>query len=270
MFTDLFSPVTLMLIVTGFLGGTCAGLLGLGGGVVMTPLCAIIYPLIGVDEDVLFKVIFGTNFLIILISTSISTYRYQRKNLILWRATFPLALSAVIGVLIGVFFVDRASNRLLEMFFGFFALIAGIRMFIKFEEVKNKEPVFSFPILALTGMISAIVGAFAGVGGGIVMIPVMILLLNFRTRNCPPTTNSVMIFTALASMIGYMIIGWENPLVPENSLGFVYVGAGLPLALGAVFGAPTGTWLNSRISTALLKKIFAVVLFIVFLKMVIF
>ncbi|MFC1493566.1 sulfite exporter TauE/SafE family protein [candidate division KSB1 bacterium] len=259
-----------MLILTGFLGGTCAGLLGLGGGVVMTPLCAIIYPLIGVNDDVLFKVIFGTNFLIILISTTISTYRYQKKKLILWRATFPLAAAAVAGVLIGVFFVDKASNKLLEQFFGIFALIAGIRMFIKFEESKDKEPVYSIPVLALTGMSSAIVGAFVGVGGGIVMIPVMILLLNFKTRNCPPTTNSVMIFTALASMIGYMIIGWNNSLVPENSIGFVYLGAGLPLALGAVFGAPTGTWLNSIVSTVLLKKIFAVVLFIVFLKMVVF
>ncbi len=267
MFSD---PVFYLLILAGYLGGVCAGLLGLGGGVVLTPICAVIYPILGVDESILFKIIFGTNFFIILISTLISTYRYNKRKMIYWKATLPLALFSVIGVIPGIFLVDMASSDLLRKFFGVFALIAAIRMLMKFESDISKKPVFSFPVLAITGFGAAIVGALVGVGGGIVMIPVLILLLKFPAKNVPAITNSVMIFTAIASLSGYIYIGLDNPNLPENSVGFLYLSAGIPLAFGAIFGAPTGTWLNSIISTAILKKVFAGVLFIVFLRMVVF
>jgi len=224
-------PFILLLILVGCLSGIVAGLLGLGGGIVMTPICSIIYPYLGVNPVVLSHVIFGTNLFVASFSSLLSAFRYHIRNLVLWRAVFPIGIFSIIGGFAGSTIAAHLSSQTLLRFFGVFVLFAAVRMY---------------------------------------SIPVMVLILHYPVRNVPGTSSGIIIFTAVAGMIGYIINGRYDPLIPDHSLGYVYLAAGIPLMLGAMFGVPLGTWINSKTSTKRIRQIFGILLFVVGIKMIFF
>lgn len=263
-------PIILLLILAGCLSGIVAGLLGLGGGIIMTPICSVIYPQIGINPAVLSHVIFGTNLFVAGFSSLLSAFRYHMRNLVLWRAVFPIGLFSVIGALAGSTIAAHLSSQVLLRFFGFFMLLAAVRMYYEFKPSGDREPTFNLMALALTGFCTAPLAVMFGVGGGILIIPVMILVLHIPVRNAPGTSSGIIIFTAVAGMIGYMVNGRNDPLIPDYSLGYVYLSAGIPLMVGAMIGVPLGTWINSKISTKRIRQIFGIVLVGVAIKMIFF
>ena len=263
-------PIILLLILAGFISGIVAGLLGLGGGIIMTPICSVIYPYIGIHPAVLSHVIFGTNLFVASFSSLLSAFRYHMRNLVLWRAVFPIGAFSVIGALAGSTIAAQLSSPALLRFFGIFMLLAAGRMYYEFKPSGDREPIFNLLALALTGFCTAPFAVMLGLGGGILTIPVMVLILHFPVRNAPGTSSGIIIFTAVAGMIGYIVNGRSDPLIPDNSLGYVYLSAGIPLMVGAMFGVPLGTWINSKISTKRIRQIFGILLVVVAIKMIFF
>jgi len=209
-------PVFIELMFVGLLSGIVAGMLGVGGGIITTPVCAVIFPRLGVNPDILYKVIFGTNFFMISFSSLISSFRYHIRGLVLWRGVFPIAVFSILGALVGSTFAASVSNIFLKRLFGIFMLFVAVRMYLEFQAKEDKQPSFYFPALALTGFLTAIFSTMIGVGGGILTIPVMVFLLNYPIRKAPGTSSSIIVFTSIASMIGYAYNGWNDPLIPEN------------------------------------------------------
>ncbi|KPK87246.1 hypothetical protein AMJ80_12235 [bacterium SM23_31] len=263
-------PFILLLILVGCLSGIVAGLLGLGGGIIMTPICSIIYPYLGVNPVVLSHVIFGTNLFVASFSSLLSAFRYHIRNLVLWRAVFPIGIFSIIGGLAGSTIAAHLSSQTLLRFFGVFVLFAAVRMYYEFKSSDHREPIFNLPVLAFTGICTAFITVMIGLGGGSLTIPVMVLILHYPVRNVPGTSSGIIIFTAVAGMIGYIINGRHEPLIPDYSLGYVYLAAGIPLMLGAMLGVPLGTWINSKTSTKRIRQIFGIVLFVVGIKMIFF
>ncbi|MFC1553586.1 sulfite exporter TauE/SafE family protein [candidate division KSB1 bacterium] len=258
---------SLLLVLAGFSGGVIAGLLGVGGGIIMIPICNFIYPKIGVHPSILSHVIFGTNFFVICFSATVSALRYHLKKLVLWKGVFPIAFFSILGALSGATFAARISSPDLLRLFGIVMLFSSVRMFIEFKKDDIAKPRFNYLYLGLTGYFTAILSSMVGVGGGILTIPIMIYLLHFPVRKVTGTSSGIIIFTAIASVSGYIINGWNNPYLPEGSFGFVYLPAGIPLLIGALIGVPLGTRINLSISTKYIKRIFGVVLFLLFIKM---
>ncbi len=262
--------VFIQLLLVGFVSGITAGLLGVGGGIITTPVCAVIFPRLGVNPEILYKVIFGTNFFMISFSSLVSSFRYHLRDLVLWRGVFPIAVFSILGAFVGATFASSVSNIFLEKMFGVFMFFVSVRMFVDFKSDPGKEPTFYLPALALTGFSTALLSSMIGVGGGILTIPIMVFLLHYPIRKAPGTSSGIIIFTSIAGMAGYAVNGWNDPLIPSGSFGYVYLEVGIPLMLGAVAGAPLGTWINSKISNRRLRQIFGVVMFFIFLKMVFF
>jgi len=263
-------PGFFLLLLTGLLSGMVGGLLGVGGGFLSTPICAEIYPALGIPQEILFKIIFGTNFFMISFTALISSFRYHMRRLVLWRGVFPIAAFSIIGAFVGVMFAASVSNIVLKRLFGIFLLFVAVRMFFDYKVETEKNPSFNFPALAFVGFSTAMISTMIGIGGGIITIPIMIFLLHYPIRKAPGTSSSIIIFTSIAGMIGYAVSGWNDPLVPEKSFGYVYLDLGFPLMLGAIIGAPIGTWINARISTRRLRQVFGIVMFVIFVKMVFF
>jgi len=264
------TPVFLILIGAGFLSGIIAGLLGVGGGILLTPICAVLYPRLGISAEILYKIIFGTNFFVISFSSLVSSFRYHLRGLVLWRGVFPIAFFSIFGAVIGSYCAASVSNLLLKRMFGIFMLLVAIRLYYEYKPSAEKQPSFFFPALALTGLSTAVLSVMIGVGGGILTIPIMVFLLHYPLRSAPGTSSSIIVFTSIAGMAGYAFNGWHDPLLPENSYGYVYLDVGIPLMLGAVIGAPVGTWINAKISTKRLRQVFGVVMAGIFVKMTFF
>ena len=105
-----------------------------------------------------------------------------------------------------------------------------------------------------------------GVGGGLMTLPIMIFFFHFPVKKLPGTISGIIFFTALAGMAAKILNGWNNPHLPEYSLGYVYLPTGMPLIAGSLIGIILGTKLNERFSLNRIRKIFGVVLILVFIK----
>ena len=99
-----------------------------------------------------------------------------------------------------------------------------------------------------------------GVGGGIVSIPIMAILLHYPYKRLAATSSSIILFTATAATIANVYHGAGVPGRPEFALGYINVAAAIPIILGALPGAPLGAWINNRLRTRPLKRIFGVFL----------
>ena len=259
----------IFLVTIGFLGGSFGSLLGVGGAIIMTPFLVVMYPRFGINPSVLSHILFGTNLFVVSFVALFSTFRYHQRGLVLWRFVFPVAASSVIGALTGSFLAANISSGLLLRLFGLVILGAAVKMFHTINVPEDRTPEFTIPALLITGFFSAVIAVMVGIGGAIITIPVMLFVFKFPGRIIPGTSSGIIIFTALAGMAGYMINGWNDPLIPERALGYVYLSAGIPLMAGAISGVPLGTWLNSRISTKRIQHLFGVLMFAAFLKMIV-
>jgi uncharacterized membrane protein YfcA len=126
------------------------------------------------------------------------------------------------------------------------------------------------PPLLGTGFLVGILSALAGVGGGVLSIPVMHSMLKFPLKKALGTSSATIVITALAAGVGYVIRGWSNTLVPAGSLGYVDWLTALPLIAGSIPLAAFGAHVANKTKVTRLKQIFAIFLLAVAMKLLLF
>jgi len=261
-----------VLFFTGALAGLLAGFLGIGGGAVLTPLCLIIYPSLGIEYDSLIKIIFGTNMFLVMVFSISAVLKHHANNNIIWRTVFILGPLAIIGSIVGSWCASVADPSDLKKAFAIILIFSSFLIIIK-DTVRHKKSKSSQrsmvpgKFLPLLGFITGAIGSFLGIGGGAVMIMPLILLFNLPVEKVAGTSSSVIIFIGLTGTLGYMYHGQGLVDLPGWSTGYVWWSAAIPLMVGGIPTAQIGAWLNSKAPSKLLKKIFAFTLMIIALKM---
>lgn len=256
------------LLFTGALAGLLAGFLGIGGGVVLTPLCLILYPSLGIEYDVLIKIIFGTNMFLVMVFSISAVLKHHANNNIIWRNVLILGPLAIIGSIVGAWCASVASPSDLKKAFAIILMFSSFLIIIK-DTVRSEKPrrlILSRKFLPLLGFIAGATGGFLGIGGGTVMIMPLILLFNLPVEKVAGTSSSVIIFIGLAGTLSYMYHGHGLVDLPGWSTGYVWWSAAIPLMVGGIPTAQVGVWLNSKTHDKLLKRIFGFALFIIALK----
>ena len=261
----------LALLFTGALAGLLAGFLGIGGGVVLTPLCLVIYPSLGIEYDSLIKIIFGTNMLLVMVFSISAVLKHHWNNNIEWRTVFIMGPLAIVGSAIGSWCVSVTDPSNLKKAFAVILFLSSLFILVKGSSKperseKTQGSLISWKFLPLLGFIAGAAGSFLGIGGGVVMITPLILLFNFPIEKVAGTSSSVIIFIGLTGALSYMLYGHEIVNLPGWSIGYVWLSAALPLMVGGIPMAQVGAWLNSKTHDTLLKRIFGLVLFIISIK----
>ncbi len=261
----------LALLFTGALAGLLAGFLGIGGGIVLTPLCLILYPSLGIEYDELIKIIFGTNMFLVTVFSISAVLKHHANNNIIWRYVLYLGPLAILGSIVGAWLASVADPTYLKNAFAIILMLSSFLIIIKdaVSSEKSKIPqrfVLSGKFLPLLGFIAGVLGSLLGIGGGVVMIMPLILLFDFPVEKVAGTSSSVIIFIGLAGTISYMYFGQELADLPGWSTGYVWWSAAIPLMVGGIPTAQVSAWLNSKTQDKLLKRIFSFALFIIALK----
>jgi uncharacterized protein len=261
----------LELIATGALAGFIAGFLGLGGGVVLTPLCLVLFPLLGAPDDELIRIIFGTNmFLVTVFSISAVIKHHDNKN-IAWRTVLIMGPLAVFGSLLGGWSASLIDPLILRRAFALLLLVSSTSILIK----GTTKPVpgtasdgftLSGKWLPALGFITGLLGSMLGVGGGVVMIVPLILLFKLPVEKVAGTSSAVIVFIGLAGTISYILAGKDLVTLPGWHNGYVWWIAAFPLMVGGVPVARFGAWVNNRVRGQILRRIFGAALFLVALK----
>jgi hypothetical protein len=247
----------------GFLGG----LFGIGGGFVLVPILIFSYEHSGVSPSVLTHIAIGTSLFVILFSSLSSSYQQSRQRNIDWRAVFIAGFSSAFSAFATTRLAAELSGQYLRIAFTVLVLFVGIRMLTEGEVKTQKRlelssKVSSIRLLAI-GLTTGIVSALAGIGGGVILMPMMYYFLNMPLKLAVGTSSATIIITAFSSVMGYAINGIGRAHLPPWSFGFIDLQRGIALAIGSILLARVGAYVSFNIHPYRLRKLFALFIILI-------
>jgi len=263
----------LALLVTGAFAGLIAGFLGIGGGAILTPLCLVIYPTLGISPDNLVHVIFGTNMFLVTVFSISAVSRHHGNRNIIWRTVLIMGPLAILGSFAGGWAASVSHPEFLKKAFAAILLFSSLLIILKgsANPSSTSDPPPGLCLyekwLPVLGFTAGFLGSMLGIGGGAIMIMPLILLFKLPICRIAGTSSSVIIFIGLAGMTSYMFFGRQAVDLPGWHTGYVWWSAAFPLMIGGVFMAQAGAWLNNRIKAKFLRRIFGAALFIIAIRM---
>ena len=255
------------LLITGVLVGFSSGLLGVGGCFIMVPVQFWALTAIGVEPTIAIRVAFGTNLAVVLPTAISGAIGHHRNGAVLWKAGVVLGLSALVGAFVGGLFAARLPGAALKIGFGLAILAGAIRMLTARPPRIEKAPVDGTLVHVLWGFPLGIVSGIIGIGGGVLMIPVMVLALRFKMHQAVGTSTALMIFASIGGILSYAFNGLGVAGLPPYSLGYVNALQWILLAGTSVPTAQLGARAAHRLPAKQLKYIFIVVMIYMGLKM---
>ncbi len=249
------------LLILGLGSGFLAGLLGIGGGMVLVPFLTFILTARGASPDLAVKQAIATSMAII-VFTSISSVRaHHARGAVRWPIVRGLAPGILLGAALaslGVFALLKGSW--LALFFALFVTFSATQMFLD----KKPKPAREMPTGAAqvgTGGLIGFLSGLVGAGGGFVSVPLM-TWCNVPIHNAVATSAALGFPIALANALGYIASGWSQPGLPMGSLGYIWLPALGLIALTSVLTAPLGARAAHAMDIKKLKRVFAGVLYL--------
>ena len=242
---------------TGFL----AGLLGIGGGMMMVPFITLILSGRAVGPDLAVKMAIATSMATI-IFTSISSVRaHHKRGAVRWELVKGLASGIILGGFIaslGVFALLKGSS--LALFFAVFVSFSATQMFL------DKKPAPTRQVPGTAGLIGAgsVIGFLSGLvgaGGGFISVPFM-AWCNVAIHNAVATSAALGLPIALANVVGYVVAGQSVQNLPPHSFGYIWLPALLVIACCSVLTAPLGARAAHKLPVKQLKRVFASILYL--------
>ena len=258
----------LLILGLGIAAGVIAGYVGVGGGIVMVPVLLELFRRWGLPAEVVVQAAMGTSLAAAVFSVSSSTVRHARHDRVLWRLVPALAPGALVGGWAGAKLAVRLPGEVLQLSLAAVLALAALRMLLEQERTNLTPKPTRWWQGAGVGVLVGMAAGFSGLAGGFVLVPAMALLLAVPSAWLAGTSSAVIVWSALAAALGYLT---SQPAAP---LGWGFVGhVGLPLsgllALGAIPGAQLGGVLNRRTDPTLFRRIFAVLLLFVVVRLVV-
>jgi uncharacterized membrane protein YfcA len=268
-----FLSAAITLLITGLGVGFVSGMLGVGGCFIMTPVQYWVYTSMGVPQDIAIKVAFGTNLLVVLPTAISGAYGHTKKGAVWWKAGIVLGLTGTGGAVIGATIAAQLPAHILTKAFGLAILAGGVRMLTAKPPKVEEEPKDRPWLWAAWGIPIGIVTGIIGIGGGVLMIPIMVLALKFKMHKAVGTSTALMIFTSIGGMIGYIVNGLRVSNLPAllapigYSIGYVNITTGLALAVTSVPMALVGVRIAHILPAKELRYVFIAVMIYMGLKM---
>jgi uncharacterized membrane protein YfcA len=253
-------------IVLGLFAGFFAGLLGVGGGLIIVPVLAFFFAAQHFPEQYVMHLALGTS-LASIIFTSISSLRAHHTHAAvewkIWREVTP---GIVTGTLLGTVLAAYLSAHFLKLFFVVFVFYVGTQMLLDIKP-KAARALPGLPGMFAAGNVIGAVSSLVGIGGGTLSVPFM-TWCNVTLHRAIGTSAAIGLPIAVAGALGYVVNGLAvRAVLPAHSLGFVYLPALAAIVVTSMLTAPLGAKLAHRLPVKKLKKIFALLLYTLGIRM---
>jgi uncharacterized protein len=264
----------LALAIVGFAVGFLAGLVGIGGGVLIVPFLYFFYAHaawsgVALPQALQPTVAHATSLFIIIPTAVAGTLTYARSHLVAWRTVLPIAAASMVAASGGALLASRLPPDLLKVAFGTFLVFTAIQLVSRRARGAEGPPRHSIPLATLTGALVGVFSALLGVGGGLVAIPLLLYVLRLDLRFVAATSLAIVAFAATAGMITYMLTGARDVELAGGFVGYVHVAAALPMLPGAMLAARWGARVNQRMDAARLRWVFALLFAVIGVNLII-
>jgi uncharacterized membrane protein YfcA len=251
---------------TGAVAGLLAGLLGIGGGLVIVPALAVLYSLQGFPAANLMHFAIGTSLATIVPTSFASLLSHQRRGGIHWQAVRGLTPGVVLGALGGAWLAGLISSPELRLLFGVFELLVALQLLVGLQPAAH-HALPGRARLGLAGVVIGAVSALLGIGGGTLTVP-FLLWNRLDIRRAVGTAAACGLPIAIAGAAGFAAGGAGDETAPAGlTTGFIYWPAVAGVVSTSILAAPHGARLAHHLPQPLLQRIFALVLAVVGLRM---
>ena len=257
-----FEPLLIAeLAALGLCTGFLAGLLGIGGGMIMVPFMTIILTHRGVAPELTVKMAIATSMATIVFTSISSVLAHHKRGAVRWDLVRKLAPGIILGGMVasmGVFGLLKGSS--LAIFFALFVGFSATQMFL------DKKPAPSRQIPGTAGLLTAgsaigFLSGLVGAGGGFISVPFM-TWVNVAIHNAVATSAALGFPIALANATGYIVSGFNLEHLPPYSLGYIWLPGLAVIAVCSVLTAPLGAKAAHKLPVKRLKRIFASILYV--------
>jgi len=245
----------------GVVAGVLAGLLGVGGGIVIVPALYFLFHLQGLPEPLIMHLAVGSSLMTVIFTSISSTLAHHHRGAVLWPVALWLAPGIVIGALLGAGLADLLPESILRRAFAVFEVYVALQMMLGLKPRPSRN-LPGAPVLGLIGGGIGTISSMLGIGGGTLTVPFLIWC-NVNIRNAVATSAACGLPIATAGASGFLLTGWGRPELPPWSSGYLYWPAVLGVVITSALFAPLGARLAHAIPVATLKRVFAVVLLII-------
>ncbi|MDY0129510.1 MAG: sulfite exporter TauE/SafE family protein [Methanosarcina vacuolata] len=257
-----------ILILTGFFTGIVSGMLGIGGGFIMSPVQYWLLQETGLQHDIAIRVAFGTTLFVVLLNAINVAHIYHQKNAVLWKQATIIGVFGSIFSFVGAAVASYLPASTLSRIFGIVVLIGAIRTYFTPAVVEKKHTSSNpFPYI-FSGILIGFFSGLLGLGGGVIGIPIMLIFLHLDMRKAVGTSAAVIIFTSFSGSIGYIINGWGKDGLPPYSVGYLNLLNWILLAFPSFLAAKNGAKIAHLMNPEHLKYLFIVIMLYVGLKMI--
>ena len=248
-----------MFPLLGVVAGILAGLLGVGGGLVLVSALAWLLPLHGIPQEAAMHAALASSLASIVLTAASSAYAHHGRGSVLWRTVAWMVPGLLLGGWLGSGVAVRLDDEALRWFVAGYCFIAAAQLLFGKTRGNAQEGIAPVPggwPMTAAGTGIGAVSAVVGIGGGSMTVPLLVW------RGVPPvravgTSSACGIFIGIGSALGYALQAPAGALPLDYSVGYVYLPAALGVAAASVLAAPYGTQLAHAISGDALKRVFA-------------
>ncbi|WP_282177976.1 sulfite exporter TauE/SafE family protein [Vibrio nereis] len=244
----------------GFVG-IMAGLLGIGGGLIVVPALILLLPMAGIDPQISMQIALATSLASIIVTSGSSAFNHFKLGNVDIFVVKWLMPGVVIGGFLGANVADWIPSHYLPKVFGVIVLLLAIQMLLSIKGKSERVMPGSGATMAIgTGI--GMVSSLAGIGGGSLSVP----FLNrhgIEMRRAVGSSSVCGCFIAMSGMLGFILNGYKVDVLPDYSIGYVYLPALIAITSTSMLTTRFGAKLATTMPTARLKKIFAIFLMFV-------
>jgi uncharacterized protein len=254
-------------LATGAGIGFISGLLGIGGGIIMTPVQYWIFTSAGINGDMAIRIAFATTLAVVLPTAASGVWQHQRRGCIIWKVAVIMGLFTAIGSFLGALIASHLPGSALKMSFGILALVIAVRM-LTLKVSDDERPIRNKPWLWIAlALPMGVITGILGIGGGIMAVPILVIVVRLTMRQAVGTSLAMMLFTAVGGIVGYVVAGLNATDLPEHTLGYIYWPGWIALSITSIGLAQFGAVMAHKVAGRRLNNIFIILLFYIGLDM---
>ncbi|MCX7084776.1 MAG: sulfite exporter TauE/SafE family protein [Methylococcales bacterium] len=251
--------------VLGMVSGVLAGLFGIGGGLVIVPVLAVLFKEQGFSANLIMIMSVATSLAVISFTAVSSVWAHHRLGSVIWSKVVRLIPGIIIGSALGAIVAKQISADALRIFLVVFLLYVGVQMALQISPkagLVNQSKPLDFCVAIIIGLLSAIVG----IGGGTLTVPYLVRG-QMLMRNAVAVSSACGLPIAIAGASSYILLGLTVDNLPAGSFGYIYLPAFLATGLTSILTAPLGAKLAHRLPAQKLKRYFSLLLFVMAAKL---
>lgn len=246
-------------VIAGAFAGVCAGLFGIGGGMIIVPALVWIFTAYHFPPEVVTHLAVGTSLATIIITSISSLTAHHKRGGIRWEVWRSMALGLIIGSLVGAGIADRINGQALQALIGIGALLVALKMlfFSNKEQLGKPLPHKGVQFGAGTGI--GMASSIFGIGGGSLTVP-FLNWVGLPMKQAVGTSAACGLPIAIAGALGFAWFGQDVANLPEGTIGFVHIIGFFCISAASFITAKFGAKLAHQLPAATLKKSFGVLL----------